>query len=305
MTAVALNFHHLQYFWAVAREGNLTRAAERLRVAPSALSTQIRQLEAQLGQPLFERKGRALVLTEAGSLALSYAEEIFASGAELVTTLKQGRRKHHVLRVGSVATLSRNFQRSFVRPLMKSPTARLRLKVASLTELLTELSQHELDVVLSNEPAPPSDARGFRTRRLARQSASIVSSEWDGGFRFPQSLEGRPMILPSPRSELRREFDALCERLGVRVTVLAEVDDMATIRLLARDTSGLALVPSVVVRDELRDGSVRELYVVPDLSESFYAITAERRYQHPLLRSLFERSESELLADAAPPRRAR
>ena len=112
-----LNYHHLHYFWAVAKQGNLTRAAEQLRVSQSALSTQIRQLEEQLGQPLFTRQGRSLLLTEPGRIALSYADRIFASGNELVATLRDGRgQERQVLRIGAVATLSRNFQKSLVRP---------------------------------------------------------------------------------------------------------------------------------------------------------------------------------------------
>jgi LysR family transcriptional activator of nhaA len=306
--AAHLNYHHLQYFWSVARDGQLTRTAERLRVSQSALSAQIRQLEAQMGVALFERTGRRLVLTEAGKIALSYADEIFSAGNELVSTLREGRRRQHTLRVGAVATLSRNFQRSFVRPLLAEPSARLRLSSGSLDELLAQLEGHALDVVLSNRPSSSEARPQLRSRRLARQPASIVSSHPWPGFRFPQDLPGQPMVLPGLTSDLRSDFDALCGGLGVRVRVLAEVDDMATIRLLARDSGALALVPSIVVRDELREGQVHELCVVPELSESFYAITLERRYQHPLLEELLERDEQALLTpgpeDDAPDPRA-
>lgn len=295
MAVTALNFHHLQYFWAVAHDGNLTRTASRLRVAPSALSTQIRQLEEQMGQPLFSREGRKLVLTEAGKIALAYADDIFAAGTELVATLNQGRRRHNVLRIGAVATLSRNFQRSFIQPLLTQRNASLRLTSGSFDELLVQLQAHALDVVLSNRPAPTGSDRNFRAQRLARQPTSIVSSQPMAGFRFPHSLGATPMILPGAASELRAEFDALCERLGVRVRVLAEVDDMAMLRLLARDSGAVVLVPSVVVRDELRQGLVHELCVVPDLEETFYAITVDRRFRHPMLRVLLARDEQQLL----------
>jgi LysR family transcriptional activator of nhaA len=292
---VPMNFHHLQYFWAVARDGNLTRTARRLRVAPSALSSQIRQLEAQLGRPLFEREGRGLALTEAGEIALAYAEDIFAAGRELVVTLDEGRRRQQVLRVGAVATLSRNFQRSFVRPLLGQGNVRLRLSAGSLEELLDGLAAHALDVVLSNRAAPGGPERGFRSRRLARQPVSLVSTRRLEGFSIPGDLGRWPMILPGPASEVRSEFDALCERLGVRVRVLAEVDDMATMRVLARDGDALALVPSVVVRDELRDGVLHEVCTLPEVAESFFAISVDRRYPHPLLGELLERDEAELL----------
>ena len=296
----ALNYHHLQYFRAVATEGNLTRTAEKLRVAPSALSAQIRLLEEQLGQPLFTRAGRGLTLTEAGTLTLAFADEIFTAGTELVSTLKEGRRRRHLLRIGAVATLSRNFQRAFLRPVLQNDHVRLRLSAGSLTELLAQLAAHELDLVLSHRPAARSESQRFRTRRLARQPVSIVSARPLPGFQFPDDLGAHAMILPGATSELRSEFDALCERLGVRPRVRAEVDDMATMRLLARDGDALVLVPSVVVRDELREGRVHELCTLPDVAESFYAITIDRRYQHPLLRELLGRDETQLLDPPQP-----
>lgn len=303
-----INFHHLHYFWAVAHDGNLTRTARTLRISQSALSAQIRQLEAQIGEPLFERRGRALVLTEAGRIALDYADDIFSIGREMLTTLRAGRPESHGLRIGAVATLSRNFQESFVRPLLESKEARFELRSAGLEDLLARLERHELDVVLSNRPVRREPDREFRCRRIARQNVSIVGHRSAKGFRFPRDVAGAPMILPSRDSDIRTEFDALCERLGVSVHVLVEVDDMATMRLLARDMGALALVPSVVVRDELKSGALSECCVVPDLFESFYAITVERLYQHPLLRGLLSRDETEMLEMGRrrrPSRRAR
>lgn len=290
-----LNFHHLRYFWRVAHDGNLSRTARRLRVAQSALSTQIRQLEEQLGQTLFERKARRLVLTEAGRMTLAYADSIFGAGAELVSTLESGRDESQLLRVGAVATLSRNFQRSFLQPLVDASGVRLRLESARLDELLNGLEDHRLDLVLSNQAAR-RPGKLFRSRALASQSVSIIASKPPPDFRFPDHLPNHPMIVPGPNSEVRREFDALCDRLDVTVQILAEVDDMATIRLLAADSDALAIVPSIVVRDELREGIVHEVCAVPDIAESFYGITLARRFQHPLIPTLLSREPAELLA---------
>ncbi len=290
------NFHHLRYFWAVAKDGNLTRTAARLHVAQSALSSQIRQLEEQLGEALFRREGRGLALTETGKIALAYAEDIFSAGGELLSTLEQGRRREQPLRVGAVATLSRNFQESFVRPIFDRPEARLCLESGGLEELLARLENLALDVILSNRPPSRESGTRLRCRRVARQPVSIVGPRRAKNFRFPDSLADAAMILPGPSSEIRSDFAALCEQLGVRVRVVAEVDDMATMRLLARDTNTLALVPSVVVRDELRERTLYEHCVVPGLFESFYAITVGRTFQHPLLKMLLGRDEDELLA---------
>lgn len=293
-----LNYHHLHGFWAVAKEGHLTRAAERLHVSPSALSTQIRQLEDELGQPLFERQARSLRLTEAGRVALAYAESIFATGTELVSVLREGRRaQRQVLRIGAVATLSRNFQENFLAPLLGREDVELVLQSGSLTDLLTRLRVHTLDLVLSNRRVHGSADEPWRSRRIAQQPVSLVGRPRQRGkaFRFPDDLATQPLLLPGRDSDIRAGFDLLCEQLGLRYTLKAEVDDMALLRLLARDAGGIALVPSVVVRDELKSGSLVEHAVVPELSESFYAITVPRRYAPPLLRELLARPADEVL----------
>jgi LysR family transcriptional activator of nhaA len=293
-----LNYHHLQYFRAVAHEGNLTRAARHLRVAQSALSTQIRQLEAQLGQALFARRGRTLVLTEAGRIALAYADTIVGAGNELVATLREGRRRERqVLRVGAVATLSRNFQRGFLAPLVGQPDVELVLQSGSLGELLARLGAHTLDLVLSNRRVQEDTGAAWRCRRIARQQVSLVGPPRRGApFRFPEDLAVVPLALPSRDSEIRGGFDVLCEQYGLRVSVAAEVDDMAMLRLIARDSQAAALVPAVVVVDELRSGVLEEYAVVPNLYEEFYAISVRRQYQHPLVAPLLEQAAATALS---------
>ena len=298
LAPLQLNYHHLHYFWAVAKEGNLTRAAQRLRVAQSALSTQIRQLEESLGQPLFTRQGRTLVLTEAGRIALGYADTIVAAGNELVATLHGGRRQERqVLRVGAVATLSRNFQRGFLAPLVGEAGVELVLHSGSLGELLARLGAHALDLVLSNRRVQEDAENAWRCKLIARQRVSLVGPPRHGKpFRFPDDLAEVPLVLPSRDSEIRTSFDVICEQYGLRVNIAAEVDDMAMLRLLARDSAAVALVPAVVVLDELRSGALEEYATVPNLHEEFYAISVRRQYQHPLLRPLLERSATEVLS---------
>lgn len=292
-----LNYHHLLYFWAVAREGHLTRAAAHLRVSQSALSTQIRQLETRLGQPLFHRQGRQLTLTEAGRIALAYAEQIVGAGQELVATLAEGRgAARQVVRIGAVATLSRNFQRTFVAPLLGTADVSLVLQSGSLGELLGRLRAHTLDVVLANRRVHEDAEHAWRCVRIARQQVSLVGHRRRGrAFRFPDDVAKVPLLLPSRDSELRNGFDVLCERAGIRPTVLAEVDDMAMLRLLARDLQAVALVPAVVVRDELRRGTLHEYCAVPDLYEEFFAVTVRRQFAPPLVRTLLERREADVL----------
>lgn len=301
-----LNYHHLQYFWAVAKEGNLTRAAAQMHVSQSALSAQIRQLEEQLGQDLFERRGRTLELTEAGRVALGYAEQIFGAGQELFALLKDGHRERRQrLRVGAVATLSRNFVDNWLRPLLAREDVELVLVSGGFEDLLARLRVHALDLVLSNRAAVASADDPWRCQRLARQPVSLVGRPRPAGrrFRFPADLATQPLLLPGRDSDIRQAFDGLCEQLGVRYRVRAEVDDMALLRLLARDAEGtVALLPTVVVQDELAAGTLVELAQVPGIAESFYAVSLQRRWEPPLVQALLARRDAEVLGGPREPR---
>ncbi|NMJ43516.1 LysR family transcriptional regulator [Roseomonas sp. JC162] len=283
-----LNYHHLRYFHAVAHEGNLTRAAARLNLAPSALSAQIRALEDRLGQPLFERSGRRLVLTEAGRIALAHADAIFAAGEELVATLQETRRAQRILRVGALATLSRNFQLAFLRPVLGRPDVEVILRSGGMAELLRALADHELDAVLTSE-APATG--GFVAHRLAEEPVSLVGRPalLAGRASLAERLAAAPLILPTPDSGLRAGFEALRERLGVTLLIAAEVDDMAMMRLLAREGVGLAVLPPIVVRDELASGELLEAERLPGLVQPFHAVTVTRRFPNPLLAELLRR----------------
>ena len=292
------NFHHLHYFWAGAKEGNLTRAAARLNVSQSAVSTQIKQLEDQLGQRLFSREGRTLQLTEAGRLTLAYAEKIFAAGGELLMLMREGQwRERQVLRLGAVATLSRNFQENFVRPLLARSDVELALQSGSLQELLIRLAAHSLDLVLSNRPVQADGDHPWRCRRIARQPVSLVGKPRGRGkkFRFPEDIAKVALLLPGRDSDVRAGFDLLCDQLALRYRLLAEVDDMAMLRLLVRDSDSVALVPSVVVQDELRSGELSEYCVVPNLHENFYAISIQRQFEPPLLKMLLKQEAADVL----------
>lgn len=284
-----LNFHHLYYFWRVAKTGHLTRVAGEMHVSQSALSNQIRQLEDSLGEPLFLRTGRRLVLTETGQLALSYAENIFGLGQELLGRL-EGRGEGMVrLRVGSVATLSRNYQENWIRPLLADPAVTLSLESGMLDELLRRLLQHQLDVVLANDAVPTSPDRPLHCRFLGSQSISLVgpAGPWRGRtLRMPEDLGGLELALPGPRHALRGQFDALCVAAGVTPRLRAEVDDMAMLRLVARDSGWLTVLPEVVVQDELRAGVLVTVGRSTLLQENFYAITTLHRHRMERLEQL-------------------
>jgi LysR family transcriptional activator of nhaA len=299
-----LNYKHLRYFWTIVQEGGLTKAAERLHVSPSALSVQLQKLEAELGHPLFERRGRGLKLTEAGRIALDYAGTVFKAGDELVSTLTGiGPENRQVLRVGALATLSRNFQIGFLRPLLDNPEIELVVRSGTLRELLPQLEALTLDIVLSNVPVQRDADTEWQNVLVDEQPVSLVGHPEAvdrATFSFPASLKTTPILLPSLASSIRVAFDQLMDEAGVRPLILAEVDDMAMLRLMARESRGVALVPPVVVTDELESGILIEICTVPPISETFFAITLRRRFPNPLTRTLIDRARARAKSDSAP-----
>ncbi len=294
-----LNYHHLHYFWVVARQGKLTEAARLLRVSQSALSMQIRQLEDQLGQELFLRRGRSLELTEAGRITFSYADRIFRQGEELQAYLEEGIRPHrHLVRIGSVATLSRNFQEGFVRPVIDRKDVHLVMQSGRLEDMLSRLAAHSIDLLLSNVPVPGDEEHPWRSRLVARQAVSVIGHPRSSGrkrFRLPEDLKDRPVLVPGSSSEVRSGFELLCEQWDVHPHVLAEVDDMAMLRLITRDSDALSILPKIVVRDEINSGDLVELATLPGVYEHFYAISVERHFKSPILQELLSRPAQDYL----------
>ncbi|MBN8247320.1 MAG: LysR family transcriptional regulator [Verrucomicrobia bacterium] len=284
-----LNYHHLRYFRVIARESSLTRAARKLNLSAPALSIQLKQLEESLGHVLVERRRDGLLLTEAGRLALEYADAIGRAGEELMDLMQhRPRGGRHALRVGAVATLSRNFQLEFLRPALHQKEVEVVVRSGGLRELLMMLHALQVDLVLSNQPARRDAETTWHSHLLAAQPVSLVGTPaWKKKrLRFPQGLQDVAVILPSLESTMRVEFDGLMAAAGVRPRVVAEADDMAMIRLLAREGGALALVPPVVVRNEIEAGILVETHRIPQIRETFYAITPSRRFPNPLVAEL-------------------
>lgn len=289
-----INFNHLRYFWEVARDGNLTRTAARLNLSQSAVSVQIRKLEDRLGHQVFERRGRQLHLTEAGRITLDYAETIFGAGQELLSTLRRTGSPRQVLRIGALATLSRNFQIEFLRPLLGKPEVELVLRSGTSMELFQALETLSLDVVLTNR-APAQDAMtALIVHPVSQQPVSVIGTpaRIDTGKTLVEILQSNPMIVPTRESPVRTGFDLLCTQLGVAPVLAAEVDDMAMMRLLTREDIGLALLPPIAVKDELQSGMLKEADQIVGLTENFHAVTIKRKFPPPLLLSLLERSSA-------------
>lgn len=284
-----LNYHHLRYFREVAREGHLGRAADRLNVAQSALSVQIRQLEDRLGLALFERVSRTLVLTEAGRIALDHADRIFATGDELLATLQHAGSLHPPLRVGALSTMSRNFQLQFLAPLLTAGDSTFLLKSGNTRMLLDDLKTLALDVVLTTQIPESGPDTPFAAQRIAEQSVRLHGKpEHLRHDSLTALLANEPLILPT-ENVIRTGFENLVMKLGLTPKIVADVDDMAMVRLMARAGVGLAIAPTVVVADEIASGVLQTAPFDLGISEPFYAVTLPRKFPHPALKGLLQR----------------
>jgi len=302
-----LNYHHLFYFWRVASEGTLTRVASELHVSQSALSAQIRQLEESTGAQLFDRRGRRLELTDVGRRVLAYANEIFTKGEELDAFLKRGvEPSQQVLRIGMLTTLSRNFIDGLIVPWLADPLVRFSIYSDSLDNLLNGLVRHQLDVALTDADVRGSDQQVWQSQLIARQPVSIVGPPSERALGdFPDGYEGALWVVPTRDHEIRRAFESFCTRRQYTPTIDAEANDMAMLRLLARDSGAMAVLPAVVVRDEIRNGILVEHMQLPSVFESFYAITVKRSMPTPALTALLDGFEADTLESGEYRRRVR
>lgn len=285
----SLNLHHLRLFRAVARDGTLTGAARALNISQSAVSTQIKALEASLGHDLFERRGRNLVLSEAGRIALDHADEIFRAAETLTETLRQTGERRRVLRIGALATLSRNFQIGFIEPLVGRDDVEVVMRSGTQETLLRGLEALSLDIVLTNLVPARDAASPYLVHHLADQPVSLVGAPdrpIATGAAIEDIVSVAPLVLPTPETALRAGFDALMERLGLVPRIAAEADDMAMLRLLARADAGIAVIPPIVVQDELAAGRLTEFARLDDVREVFVAVTIGRKFPNPLVQDV-------------------
>ncbi len=281
----SLNYHHLLYFWVVAKEGGLQPAGTALGLTHSTLSAQIHALEDQLGEKLLTKSGRKLALTESGRIVFRYAEEIFGLGRELLGAIK-GRSGSHKARldVGIVDVVPKIVVRRLLQPALDlGEPVLLACHEDSLDKLLADLSLHSLDLVISDSPLPSgSSVRAFNhllgetgitffgTRSLQRH-----------GDDFPHRLDGAPMLLPLENVALRRSLNQWFNRNGISPRVVAEFEDSALMKVFGGDGVGVFPSPTVVEREIVEQYGVRVLGRADDVRERFYAISAERRLRHP------------------------
>jgi LysR family transcriptional activator of nhaA len=286
-----LNYHHLLYFWLAAREGGVGRASGELRLAPSTVSAQIRALEHALDEKLFRRVGRRLELTDMGRTVYRYADEIFALGRELLDTVKDrptGRPMRLVVGVADV--LPKLVARRLLAPAYQlDAPVRMTCLDGKPAELLGELALHRLDVVLADAPVDPHvSVRAFS--HLLGECGVVLAATAPLAARhrrrFPQSLDGAPLLMPTPGTTLRRSLDLWIETAGVRPAIVGEFSDSALLTAFGQAGVGLFPVHAVVADEVCRQYGVRVVGELPEVRERFYAISAERRLKHPAVVAL-------------------
>ncbi|MBI3203795.1 MAG: transcriptional activator NhaR [Polyangiaceae bacterium] len=281
-----LNYHHLYYFWVAAKEGGVSRAAEKLRLAQPTLSAQIRALGQSLGGELFARRGRGLVLTELGTLVYQHADEIFGIGQELLDAVK-GRSGGRIERlvVGIADVLPKLVVYRMLEPAFHlDPPVRLVCREGPVDRLVAALGAHELDLVLSDCPLSPSSGTRAFNHLLGESGTTIFAAPKLAaklGRGFPKSLDGAPFVIPGRQSVLRRELDGWLDSHQVRPQVVAEVDDSALAKVLGQAGVGAFVGPSAMEADICEQYAVKVLGRVPALKERYFAISLERRIRHP------------------------
>ncbi len=296
-----LNYHHLRYFWTVAKEGGLRKAADSLAISQPSISAQVRQLEEALGEKLFRRSGRGLVLTDAGRLVFEYADQIFSVGRELLSAVRQkspGRLA--AFNVGITDSVPKLVAREILAPVFHiAEPFRTVCREGKIEDLLPQLAQHRLDLVIADEPA--SSSLKFKTfnHLLGGSGVSFCALPEVAKQlrrRFPASLHGAPALLPTENTSLRRSVQRWFDGHGVHPRILAEFEDSALMRTFAVDVQGFFPVHTVAVAETVARYGFKVVGAAEDCRSDFYAITAERQLKHPAILAVTENAHLRLFA---------
>ncbi len=308
-----LNYHHLLYFWQVAREGSLTRACEKLRLAPSTVSGQIRRLEEMTGHRLFVKSGRNLVLSEHGRIVFRYAEEIFSLGRELMDTLNDRPiGKPLQITIGVADVVPKLVAWRLIQAALELPEpVQLICRENKPDQLLTELVQHHVDVILTDAPANPQVKVKVFNHQLGKcgivfLAGTILAEKYAKGF--PRSLDNAPLLLPTENTSLRRSLDQYFESLGIRPRIMGEFEDSALLNAFGQEGLGLFPAPDIIAAEIKRQHNVSTVGHATGIHEHFYAITVERRIKHPAAIAICESARlmlAEIEKTEPSPRRSR
>jgi LysR family transcriptional activator of nhaA len=297
-----LNYHHLLYFWTVAREGTIARASQELRLAQPTISGQIRALEEQLGEKLFQRSGRNLVLTDVGRLVYRYADEIFATGRELMDTLKDRPTGRPVrLQVGVADEVTKIIAYRLLEPALRLPEpVHIVCRDGAPERLLTDLATHALDLVIADAPISPGIKIKAFTHSLGETPVTVFGIPKLAAPRrknFPRSLDGAPFLVPTAGKTLRRTLDHYFDQVSIRPRIIAELDDSALLTTFGQAGAGLFVAPTVLEKEVTRQHGVSVVGRLDGVKERYYAISVERRLKHPAVIAISE-AANEMLVSA-------
>lgn len=297
-----LNYQHLFYFWTVVRSGTILSASEQLRLSPSTISEQIHSLEDNLGEKLLRRSGRTLVPTDSGMVVFRYADEIFATGRELLDTLK-GRPTGRPMRlvVGIADVVPKTIVRQLIEPArhLEQPVYVI-CREASTEQLLSRLAIQELDVVLTDAPIGPSVKVRAYNHLLGETGTSFVATQaiatsYKG--KFPRCLDGAPLLLPADNTAIRRDLDEWLETEGLRPARIGEFEDFALLREFGESGAGIFTVPTILENKLQRENGLQVLGRVPAIRARFYAISLERKLKHPAVVAISESARRKLFVE--------
>jgi len=295
-----LNYHHLRYFWTVAREGGLTKASAKLHVSQPTISAQIQALEGALGEKLFRRAGRNLALTDAGQQVLSYAEEIFSTGQDLLNAVKHRPSSRPLrLNLGVADALPKLVAYRIIEPIFRLPQpVQVSCSEASVSDMLIELASYRLDLVLADEPASSGVTTNVFNQLLGESGVSFcampnLATKLRRGF--PKSLNGAPALLPMSNTGLRRSLERWFHTVGVRPRLVGEFYDPAFVNILGMHGLGFMTVPTIVVKEAITRFGFRVIGQTEECQQQFYAITAERKLAHPAVISITSNARATLL----------
>jgi LysR family transcriptional activator of nhaA len=292
--SLEFSYRHLYYFWVVGKEGGITRTSERLGMAVQTVSTQVHELERELGHALLKPAGRGLALTESGEAAMRQAEQIFALGEQLPQVVKDAVSEPRVrLTVGVSDGVPKLVVRSLLQFALAEPRLRLRCHEGEFDDLLADLALHRVDVVLSDRAAAPSPALKLHSHLL--QSSGLAwyappALAQPARRGFPHSLARVPVLMPTPHAAARGLVDQWYEQQGVRPNIVGEFEDSALLKTFG--AGGMGVFPAVgLVHDDLVGSyGVKRVGACDGVEERFYAIAAQRKVQHPLVKSLLKGS---------------
>jgi len=288
-----LNYHHLLYFWTVAREGTIARASLELHLAQPTISGQIRALEDQLGEKLFQRSGRNLVLTDMGRVVYRYADDIFSIGRELMDTLRDrptGRPMR--FQVGVADEVTKIIAYRLLEPALRLPVPiQIVCRDGAPERLLTDLATHSLDLVIADTPVSPSIKVKVFSHALGETPVTVFGTAKLAAPRrkhFPRSLDGAPFLVPTGGKTLRRTLDQFFEQQQIRPRIVAELDDSALLTTFGQAGAGLFVAPTVLEKEVMRQFGVTVVGRLDAVRERYFAISVERRLKHPAVVAISE-----------------